>query len=307
MGAYYNEIDPFAAAWLRELIKEGHITDGDVDERDIRDVNPDELVGYKQCHFFAGIGVWAYALKQAGWPDDREVWTGSCPCQPFSTAGSRAGIADERHLWPSFYHLIGERNPETVFGEQVASKDGLAWLDLVQSDMEGAGYTFWPFDLCAAGVGAPHIRQRLYFVADSPSVRLDQRWQASGLEVQRDGPKRSGEHAEPRHSRLISGGSEGLRGPGGSMGNTNDQGSQGWRLSAECARELSTGQAGVAGFWRDADWLWCRDEKYRPVESGSFPLVNGSPNRVGRLRGYGNALVAPLAQEFIEAYLGHDR
>jgi len=87
LTAYYNEIDPFAAEWLRQLIKDGLIADGEVDERSIEDVTPNELAGFTQCHFFAGIGGWSYALRLAGWPDDQPVWTGSCPCQPFSTAG----------------------------------------------------------------------------------------------------------------------------------------------------------------------------------------------------------------------------
>ena len=85
---YYNEHDAKAAAWMRELIKEGLIADGDVDERSIVDVQPGDLAGYTQCHWFAGIGGWSLALRLAGWPDDRPVWTGSCPCQPFSSAGS---------------------------------------------------------------------------------------------------------------------------------------------------------------------------------------------------------------------------
>src|ERR1043165_6788849 len=120
MAAYYNEINREAAAWLRELIKAKVIADGDVDERDVRDVCPRDLDGFVQCHFFAGIGVWSYALRLAGWPDDRPVWTGSCPCQPFSSAGKKAGFQDERHLWPAWAGLIGERSPRTIFGEQVA-------------------------------------------------------------------------------------------------------------------------------------------------------------------------------------------
>lgn len=89
MKAYYNENDPKAAAWLRELINSGLIMAGDVDERSIEDVQPDDVAGYVRCHFFAGIGGWDYALQLAGWPDDRPVWTGSCPCGPFSIGGEK--------------------------------------------------------------------------------------------------------------------------------------------------------------------------------------------------------------------------
>lgn len=344
LTAFYNEIEPFAAQWLRNLIDAGHIAPGVVDERDIQDIVPAELMGYTQVHLFAGIGVWSYALRQAGWPDDRPVWTGSCPCQPFSAAGKGAGFDDERHLWPAFFHLIEQCQPPTVFGEQVTSKDGLAWLDLVHTDMERAGYAFAPFDLCAAGFGAPHIRQRLYFVGDSTSDGRQQRWQAPSFALQGKCSERTGKHEEPRESGLV----EGLGGAGElgyadgaarewvsgglseseaegccerqqdgcqrdgppnagtvgvTLGDANHEGLEGRRLSAERARELFAGQAGVAGFWRDADWIWCRDEKYRPVESGTFPLAYESPSRVGRLRAYGNAIVADKAKEFVAAFL----
>jgi len=165
MAAYYNEIEGYAAQWLRNLIGAGHIAPGDVDIRSILEVAPDDIRGYEQCHFFAGIGGWSLALRLAGWPDDRPVWTGSCPCQPFSVSGARSGSGDERHLWPALFDLISECRPGSVFGEQVAGADGLAWLDHVCADLEGAGYAAAAANLCAAGVGAPHVRQRLYWVA----------------------------------------------------------------------------------------------------------------------------------------------
>lgn len=166
MSAWYNENDPFPAEWLRNLIAAGHLPAGSVDERSIADLEPSDCP--EVAHFFAGIGGWPYALRLAGWPDDAPVWTGSCPCQPFSPAGRRAEHADERHLWPAWFRLIRERRPGVIFGEQVAGPAGERWLDAVQADMEAEGYAFGSVELCAAGVGAPHRRQRLYWVADAP-------------------------------------------------------------------------------------------------------------------------------------------
>ena len=516
MVAYYNEFDPKAAAWLRELIKQGHIAPGDVDERSISDVTPDDLRGYTQCHFFAGIGVWSYALRQAGWPDDRPVWTGSCPCQPFSSAGKRKGTSDERHLWPHWFHLISQCRPCNVFGEQVASKDGRAWFDTVQADMEALGFAVGAADLCAAGVGAPHIRQRLWFYGrsgasghiadvkwreydqpesvaeasdDRPQGRLPgwqdtQRQMVNGSAGRDSATERMGDSScEPseRDTRSVSGtqaqehrkgfkngrfavgptdasdtqpermgdsvgngrqqqsngrGSDGegvgstgreqkqsgkasgstermaddqlqqrqggatsdneargrdeepatLAGLGGTqrmadaereqrigrrsgeavhepgaqqrterlcdvdrMGDTDmsregkigeihsgsgderkggvstrmaddtsggrrqerqdnrrcDEGDRTQGFTARPTGERSNNTAcPTNGFWRNADWLGCRDGKFRPVEPGTSPLVNGAAARVGRLRGYGNAIVAQVAQTFIEATQG---
>ena len=167
---YYNEFDPYAAQWLRNLIEAGHIPQGEVDSRSIKDVRASDLTGFIQCHFFAGLGGWSHALRLAGWPDDRPVWTGSCPCQPFSAAGAQKGTADDRHLWPTWFNLIRECRPRVVFGEQVEAAINHGWLDLVQSDLESEGYACGAAGIPAAGVGAPHIRQRLWFVADAQSV-----------------------------------------------------------------------------------------------------------------------------------------
>ncbi|MCU2425784.1 DNA cytosine methyltransferase [Enterobacter hormaechei subsp. hoffmannii] len=315
-AAYYNEIDPFAAQWLRNLIAGGHIAPGEVDERSIEDVIPDDLRGFTQCHFFAGIGVWSHSLRLAGWPDDKPVWTGSCPCQPFSAAGKGDGFADERHLWPHFFHLISERRPKHVFGEQVAAGNANVWFDLVQSDLEGMGYAFGLVPFTSASIGAPHIRERAYWVAESISEQRQKL--LPGLEK---GNSEEGGWPPAKPSGLCSAGGMGdtnltrLEGLGG------DDSAAGWKGQTGSATPPGVHMRAleVNGFWRDADWLFCRDGKWRPVEPGTFPLVDGaaarlgrvesgvarvaSSNRTGRLKGYGNAINAQAAAEFIRAYM----
>ena len=352
MAAYYNEIDPFAAQWLRNLIAGGHIAPGEVDERSIEDVTPDDLRGLTQCHFFAGIGVWSHSLRLAGWPDDKPVWTGSCPCQPFSAAGKGDGFADERHLWPAFFHLISECRPQHVFGEQVAAGNANAWFDLVQTDLEGMDYAFGLVPFTSASIGAPHIRERAYWVAESVSEQRQELLSGLGeshrpergwTTAKSTGLCRTGSMGNANVSRLeglsrhdCAAGREGQSGstaaPGiyDGMANTaselhnqcdNCANERGWSGNAE--QNWLGGQSlrplEVNGFWRDADWLLCRDGKWRPVEPGTFPLVDGaaarlgrvesgvarvaSSNRVGRLKGYGNAINAQAAAAFIQAYM----
>ena len=301
-GAYYNENDPYAAAWLRNLIAAGHIAAGVVDERSIKDVRPDDLAGYTQCHFFAGIGGWSLALRLAGWPDDRPVWTGSCPCQPFSAAGRGAGLGDERHLWPAWFRLVGEHRPAVVFGEQVASPAALEWLDLVSADMEAAGYAVGAADLCAAGVGAPHIRQRLWWAAERLADAAGEQL-ARKVQEQRGEPDARGEGMPARGRGDARGVAISDRTGLFAWGGTAQAAGHGHSAGAEGGDDQH-GSAGPAdGFWRYADWLFCRDGKWRPVEPGASPLADGVPARVGRLRAYGNAIVPQAGAAFVAAFM----
>jgi DNA (cytosine-5)-methyltransferase 1 len=396
MSAYYNEIDMFAAEWLRNLIKAGHIADGEVDTRSIADVSPDDLRGFDQCHFFAGIGGWSHALRLAGWPDDRPIWTGSCPCQPFSVAGKGKGKDDERHLWPVFHQLIAECRPPVVMGEQVAGKAGYGWFDGVQSDLEREGYASRAVDIPACAVNAPHIRQRLYWVAYAESIgwrqgaknigglqsgdseerpvirlaidsdvfggdmghaacsgQLGQR-RTEEAALQGECSIRSGEHQKPGIDGELSRGTEGFRGAslssavgdadalrelqpqgivgqqrgwsgnasGGDMENPSNDGTgciigaasdSGWRTMdagtesiRQTDRPCCTGRTDArdtGNHWHDHEWLTGADGKTRRAKPGVRLLANGVPNRVGRLRGYGNAIVPPLAAEVIKAFM----
>lgn len=415
MTAQYNEIEPFAAEWTRNLITAGHVAPGVVDERSITDLSATDVSGPGQRHFFAGIAGWSHALRLAGVPDDADVWTGSCPCQPFSAAGGRRGFDDERHLWPAWFKLIDQCRPPIVLGEQVASPDGLRWLDAVFADLEGAGYAVGAADLCAAGVGAPHRRQRLWFVAYANYDGLDRlgvAWVRRRREAEvraataardPDGSQRDDVDGCGQDGRLADASARRLRIDGRSPGDRNtvgaeshvdqrsahgdvvhaaqerrarsaptddatrdrratdrgearvlgDSGRDGDRQhprelpgdegaheeraahrdhasfatgATHALADSADGQLPLAerrpeerdghgsdganhrasedhGYWRDADWLPCRDGKWRPVEPGAFPLAHGIPGRVGRLRAYGNAIVPHVAATFIVAAL----
>lgn len=335
MSALYNEIDDFAADWLENLISAGQIAPGIVDRRSIEDLEPDFVRQFTQVHFFAGVGVWSLGLRAAGWPDDKPVWTGSCPCQPFSAAGQGDGFDDERHLWPHMHHLVEVCRPDVVLGEQVASKLGLAWFDLVSSDLEASGYAAGAVDTCAAGFGAPHIRQRLYWCAVADAEHDGQRqhrerlgspartsegepWErqrlrpdltdgfaACGVALPHDPERRAdlpGRH-EPDGPDAGRAQGAGHAGSGGGLcGLADADGQAGGRRGVFGPREGTSSGQGAAcerpsglceadgrrpgptnGGWADADWLFCRDEKWRPVEPGSFPLAHALPRGMGTM------------------------
>lgn len=282
---YYNEWDKGAAAWLRELIKAGLIPNGYVDERSITEVTPSDLEGFTQCHFFAGIGGWSYALQLAGIPPTTRLWTGSPPCQPFSVAGKQLGQLDERHLAPTFMRLVDQCLPPVLFGEQVAAAIGKHWLDDLFTELERQGYACGAAVLPAASVGAPHKRDRLFFGASSLGDNGCFGLSKCGIQLRQQESERPTVFDEFEVGR----GSK----AGGSQNNSHMG-----KNNTDTRIQSNT----THSFWSDADWLGCRDGKFRPVEPGAFPLANGVPARVGRLRGYGNAIVPQVAAEFIKAF-----
>jgi DNA (cytosine-5)-methyltransferase 1 len=160
---------------------------------------------------FEGIGGFSYAAKKMGWKtvawceinpfcqkvlkyhfteaaqfanikttnfkpyaNKIDILTGGFPCQPYSTAGKRLGKEDDRHLWPEMLRAIREIKPVWIVGENVrglTNWNGGVVFDEVQVDLENEGYEIIPFILPACGINAPHKRERVWFIANSASVR----------------------------------------------------------------------------------------------------------------------------------------
>jgi DNA (cytosine-5)-methyltransferase 1 len=288
MAAYYNENDPDAVEWLRELIREGYIATGDVDDRSIKDVHAKDLVGYTQHHFFAGIGVWSYAARLAGWPDWSPIWTGSCPCQPFSASGKGGGFADPRDLWPDFFRLIRAFRPAVVMGELTSKKAGRIWFDRTSTDLDGEDYASRAVNIPSCAVDAPNERQRLYWCAMEHAAGKRRRQgrpqsamvgrghaftgaDASGHMGDADGARfsfRPGERSDSRAQRAA-------------VERTNDS----------------------TGFWDEHEWIRCHDGKIRRAKPGTSLLVAGSAARIPMWRGLGNAINARLAEQVIRAFI----
>ena len=407
--ALYNEIDPYAADWLENLIAAGHIAPGIVDRRSIVDVEADGLHEFTQIHWFAGIGGWSCALRRAGWPDDRPIWTASLPCQPFSAAGQQKAMNDDRHLWPVFYDLVRKCRPPICVGEQVSSKPALAWWDVVSHDFQTSGYAVAAADTSVAQYGGPHIRQRLYWMAHAQCGGREQQPSGRPLYLQReadegrvfepsdDGSGSSGlAHAAPggrgEECALGSGQRVGDGTQGRAAGHvdggepvrlehSDESRPQGRGALPECADQRAVGPDGVAerladakyperweepqagqhdglgddperqeaagglsmggvdgrptplhGPWRDADWLFCTDGRWRAIEPGATALAHGLPRgmgtlsagveqlvdlagvdasdlrhakryRVGSLKGYGNAICVEQAEGWMRAVM----
>lgn len=316
---YYNDNDPVCAYVLKGLVDAGVLPAGDVDSRSITEVTNDDIKGYTQVHLFAGGGLWPLAAKAIGWTG--ELWTGSCPCQPFSAAGRHKGTSDPRHLWPHYYRLISAHRPAYVVGEQVSGKPGYGWLDGVFDDLEAEDYTCGAADVAACAVDAPHQRSRLYWwgkMADPDSQPGQQNTRSAPGNEEKNGRWAENNH---RFEREDEGGVK-------NVGNSGVSGLQGHsrdviapqRRQAQNGQAIKTDNSSGASYWSDAEWIECYDGKARRTQPGIRFLVNGISLVVasgddgidtetkeypkGRIEAWkiaGNAIVYPLAVDFLRS------
>lgn len=295
-AVWYNEIEPSAVAWLRSLMRHDLIPFGYIDTRPIQEIKPADLEGFTQCHFFAGIGTWAYAARKAGWPNDRPIWTASCPCQPFSNTGKREGFDDPRDLWPHLFSLVRVCRPADVMGEQVSGSLGYDWLDRVYDDLAAEGYAPRSRDIPACAVNSPQQRNRIYWIAGragdvanrESDGRREGRPERSLLRNDIDTPAESNAPlamGDPDRERLPLG-----------EGQPGDP-------CEELSAPVGTNDSTVWRFYEEHDWTLCHDEKWRRTQRGTSLLVNGTPGRIPMWRGLGNAIHAGLAEEVVRAWL----
>jgi len=409
MPAYYNEIDPYAAQWLRNLITAGHIAPGFVDERSIEDVRPDELMGFTQVQ---ALFECSSSGRVAGGRLDKEP-------KPFQAKPylQQTGAAPFVHALACAQSLSRGilRTLRSSEGQSDSTGRNAYFVNLVAtslSSLRGISHPFsdacrgssarilhcWPFcthrskAICCAAMGqsgkAHHMSGRhgltssglsssaslqqslesklqaklsplgstLYTLTWKPwttplgvcrsrlraSVRRTSETELTGwpTPMQADGSKACNRYREKHQNGLgavailLSGwatptvrdhkntgnletyifGSPTGRlnldaGLSSGLADTDKHGRIEGGVTATTARQGNTtdtdggfGRPGPTNrVWRDVDWLFCRDGKWRCVESGTFPLAHGAPSRVGRLRAYGNAINAYQAQVFIES------
>jgi DNA (cytosine-5)-methyltransferase 1 len=318
---YLNEWNPFAAQWCRNLADAGEIPKCVVDETDIRKVTGDQLREYKQCHFFAGIAGWPLALKLAGVPEDFRIWTGSCPCQPFSRIGKKQKQSDDRHLWPEMSRLIRECRPPFAVGEQVAGRDGEEWLKAVQSGLERDGYGFVSAELCAPCVEEDHNRSRIYWGAWCLDGFRPVRF-ASDCDEDGDCPECGIDYAEcecpgpTEEGVFVAECDDGLFGCRLADSNVPRQFSDRGAVFSDQRNDTRGGSAsdrrilvyasgerpqrftGDVNLGDEPGWLGqdssrsvaatgvrdlveCENGKFRPFQPGSFPLAHGFPRKLG--------------------------
>ena len=201
-----------------------------------------------------------------------DIITGGFPCQPFSVAGKQKGTSDDRHLWPEMFRIVKEFTPRWIIGENVKGltniEKGMVF-ESVCTDLEGEGYEVRAFNIPAAGVGAPHRRERIWIVASLEDSRRSLRsWSKFGEKDENEIRKRYAD----QHQR-----------PGSTSESNVADASAGRRASQEGERQTRGNGTEHKGWWS--------------TEPNVGRVANGVSGRVYRLRALGNSIVPQIATE----------
>lgn len=281
----------------------------------------------RHLDLFAGIGGFSLAARMAGWetvahceinpycqqvlhkhfPNAKlhadikeldgtqyrgtvDIITGGFPCQPYSSAGKRLGKDDERHLWPENRRVYREVAPSWIVGENVlglVNWNGGLVFEEVQADLESDGYEVMPYILPAAGVGAPHRRNRVWFVAYSYSNDARRRRHGQA------GPAATKSKREAREQRIRA---EFERvGEEGVIADPKEF------IKREQADKVNS-IANERGTWP----IFGSSNEYNPwdefpTQSGVCGGDDGISNRMERLKALGNAIVPQVAYQIFKA------
>ena len=249
-----------------------------------------------------------------------DVITGGFPCQPFSVAGRQKGSRDNRYLWPEMFRIIKEFKPRWVIAENVRGiiniQDGVVF-EGVHADLESQGYETQTFNIPAAGVGAPHRRERVWIVANSRrTIRGKQftrnkesigsrtfektKWSTDSDSFVRPGERKkimaNTESIQSREPSESKGREDSSRGSIDSRGNKNKR----TEVMADSKRVYVQGQHDGSGKEQSRRGGWWE------VEPDVGRVADGLPGRVHRLKGLGNSIVPQIAEEIGKAILKVD-
>ena len=226
-----------------------------------------------------------------------DIITGGFPCQPFSVAGKQAGTDDDRHLWPVMFRIIQELTPRWVIGENVKGltniQDGVVF-ETVCSDLEGEGYEVRAFNIPAAGVGAPHRRERIWIVAHAK--RYNKIDEIGGSDETSRGIQE--EHRQDDSSARLTSRTSSIRQSNNRHDVANTESSIGYdneavtRNGGSSTQEVFGDGSSISG---EGSWWHTEPDVGR--------VAHGIPGRVYRLKGLGNSIVPKIAEEIGKAII----
>ena len=246
-----------------------------------------------------------------------DILTGGFPCQPYSVAGKQKGTDDNRYLWPDMFRVIKEIKPTFVVAENVRGivniQDGMVF-ETVCSDLESEGFEIQPFIIPAAGVGAPHKRERVWIVGYS-------KHNGSLTSKIRRGNQKVDARAQERQNQAIESQRTSRSNNNEIMENSRRTLRQGAKFDKENANESKQENANkferssstpehhvantkgvhVQGQQDRSGQEQSRRESWWEFEPNVGRVANGVPGRVHRLKGLGNSIVPQIAEEIGKA------